>query len=50
MTTLMYGSIIKLLSTESKYDDKFFFVERLDENELCLVDEDTNKLVLTITN
>jgi hypothetical protein len=50
MTTLMYGSIIKLLSTESKYDDTFFFVERLDDNELCLVDENTNKLVLTITN
>ena len=48
MTTLLYGSIIKLLSTESKYDNKFFFVERLDETELCLVDEDMNKLVLTI--
>ena len=50
MTTLLYGSIIKLLSTESKYDNKFFFVERLDETELCLVDEDMNKLVLTITD
>ena len=50
MTTLMYGSIIKLLSTESNYDDKLFFVERLTDTELCLVDEESNKLVLTITN
>jgi len=50
MTTLMYGSIIKILSTESIYDNKFFFVERLDNTELCLVDQESNKLVLPITN
>ena len=34
MTTLLYGSVIKLVSTEPIYNNKFFFVERLDDNEL----------------
>jgi hypothetical protein len=50
MTTLTYGSIITILSTDNKYDNKFFFVERLDDTELCLVDELNNKLILPLTN
>jgi hypothetical protein len=50
MTTLTYGSIITILSTDNKYDNKFFFVERLDDTELCLIDEMNNKLILPITN
>ena len=50
MTTLTYGSIITILSTDNKYDNKFFFVERLDDTELCLIDEINNKLILPITN
>jgi len=50
MTNLNYGSIIKILSSENKYDNKIFFVERLDETELCLITEENNKIILDIEN
>ena len=50
MTNLNYGSIIKILSSENKYDNKFFFVERLDETELCLISEQNTKEILEIQN
>ena len=50
MTTLLYVSVIKIISTDSIYDDKLFFVERLDDDELVLVSDDKNKLILPIEN
>jgi hypothetical protein len=52
MTTLLYGSVIKIISTDSDsvYDNKLFFVERLDDSELVLVSDDKNKLILPIEN
>ena len=46
----MYGSIIKILSSESKYDNKIFFVERVDDTELCLITEENTKEILEIEN
>jgi hypothetical protein len=50
MTTLLYGSVIKLVSTEQIYDNKFFFVERLDDNELVLNTQTDDKIILPIVN
>ena len=50
MTTLLYGSVIKLVSTEQIYDNKFFFVERLDDNELVLNTQTDDKLILPVVN
>ena len=48
MTTLLYGSIIQIRSTESIYENKLFFVERLEEDELVLKSNDGNVLILPI--
>jgi len=48
MTTLRYGSIIQIRSTESIYENKLFYVERLEEDELVLKSNDGNVLVLPI--
>ena len=50
MTTLLYGSVIKLVSTEPIYDNKFFFVERLDDNELVLNTQTDDKIILPVVN
>ena len=50
MTTLLYGSVIKLISSEQTYDNKFFFVERLDDNELVLNTQTDDKLILPVVN
>lgn len=50
MTTLLYGSVIKLVSTEEIYNNKFFFVERLDDNELVLNTQTDDKLILPVVN
>lgn len=50
MTTLLYGSVIKIISTDSVYDNKLFFVERLDDNELVLISDNKNTLILPIEN
>jgi hypothetical protein len=50
MTTLLYGSVIKLVSTEQIYDNKFFFVERLDDNELVLNTQTDDKIILPVVN
>jgi hypothetical protein len=50
MTTLLYGSVIKLVSTEPIYNNKFFFVERLDDNELVLNTQTDDKLILPVVN
>ena len=48
MTTLLYGSIIQIRSTETIYENKLFYVERLDEDELVLKANDGNILILPI--
>ena len=48
MTTLLYGSIIQIRSTESIYENKLFYVERLEEDELVLKSNDGNVLILPI--
>ena len=50
MTTLLYGSVIKLVSTEPIYNNKFFFVERLDDNELVLNTQTDDKIILPVVN
>jgi hypothetical protein len=50
MTTLLYGSVIKIVSTEPIYDNKFFFVERLDDNELVLNTQTDDKIILPVVN
>ena len=48
MTTLLYGSIIQIRSTESIYENKLFYVERLEDDELVLKSNDGNVLILPI--
>jgi len=48
MTTLLYGSIIQIRSTESIYENKLFYVERLEDDELVLKSNDGNILVLPV--
>jgi len=48
MTTLLYGSIIQIRSTETIYENKLFFVERLEDDELVLKSNDGNVLILPI--
>ena len=50
MTTLTYGSIIKIISINSNYDNKIFFVEHVDDNEIILVTEENKKEILPLTN
>ena len=45
---LLYGSVIKFRSTEPKYNSKFFFVERLDDDELVVKDNKGNKISIQI--
>jgi len=48
MTTLLYGSIIQIRSTETIYENKLFYVERLEEDELVLKSNDGNTLILPV--
>ena len=48
MTTLLYGSIIQIRSTESIYENKLFYVQRLEDDELVLKSNDGNVLILPI--
>jgi len=48
MTTLLYGSIIQIRSTESIYENKLFYVIRLEEDEMVLKSNDGNTLILPI--
>lgn len=48
MTTLLYGSIIQIRSTETVYDEKLFFVISLDDDELVLKSNDGNIIILPI--
>ena len=48
MTTLLYGSIIQIRSTETIYENKLFFVERLEDDELVLKSNDGNIIELPI--
>ena len=47
--TLEYGHVIKIISTNSSYDGKYFFVERLYDDELVLL-TDTGIVKLGITD
>jgi hypothetical protein len=46
--TLVYGSVITFRSSEPIYQSKFFFVERLDDDELVLKDNKGNKITIPI--
>ena len=48
MTTLLYGSIIQIRSTETIYENKLFYVERLEDDELVLKSNDGNVLILPV--
>jgi len=48
MTTLLYGSIIQIRSTESIYENKLFYVQRLEDDELVVKSNDGNVLILPI--
>ena len=48
MTTLLYGSIIQIRSTESIYENKLFYVIRLEDDEMVLKSNDGNTLILPI--
>ena len=48
MTTLLYGSIIQIISTDTIYENKLFFVERLEDDELVLKSNDGNIIELQI--
>jgi hypothetical protein len=47
MSILEYGSIIKIISSNSTYDDKYFFVERLYDDKLVLVSDTEVTLGIT---
>jgi hypothetical protein len=47
MSTLEYGNIIKIISTNSTYDDKYFFVERLYDDKIVLVSDTEVTLGIT---
>lgn len=44
---IQYGYIIQLNSSKSEYEDKYFFVERILEDEISLRTQESEKLVLT---
>ena len=48
MESIEYGNVIKIISSDSTYDDKFFFVERLYDDKLVLItDKETVTLGIT---
>ena len=46
---LEYGNVIKIISSDSVYDNKYFFVERLYDNKLVLI-SDKETITLGITD
>jgi hypothetical protein len=48
MESIEYGNVIKIISSDSTYDDKYFFVDRLYDDKLVLItDKETITLGIT---
>uniref|UniRef100_A0A6C0EU03 Uncharacterized protein n=1 Tax=viral metagenome TaxID=1070528 RepID=A0A6C0EU03_9ZZZZ len=48
MESIEYGNVIKIISSDSTYDDKYFFVDRLYDDKLVLItDKETVTLGIT---
>ena len=49
MESIEYGNVIRIISSDSTYDDKYFFVDRLYDDKLVLI-TDKETLTLGITD